>query len=178
MSHHILIVCGYGCHLVPELKGYLDRVIEFCNKHQPKWILLSGGYTQKKSAPGISEAHLMLDYVQPKLTYYPGMMFIDDDSYTSPDNIERAVRRIRSYNPKCLEGDLILTVFCEATRALKIDLLVRHFFGRRADIETASWERMAPTKQIISTLYDLAAIKIPLLARYWRWLRIRKSYRV
>lgn len=176
MSGHIVVVCGYGCHLKPELQEYLDRVVQFANRKEPDCLIFCGGYTQRKSAPGVSEAALLKSYIIPKLKYPPDCVFLEENSYTIPDNIQYAAARIRS--EKLLNQDTELTIFCEATRALKVDLLVRHFFGRRADIETASWELMLPSKQIISTLYDWAAIKLPLLARYFRNKRLQRAKRI
>lgn len=172
---HLVIVCGYGCHLVPELKDYLNRVAEFCNKKRPDYLILCGGFTQRKSAPGKSEAQVMEEYLLTILEHEP-LVIIETHSYTTPDNIANAAERIRACG--LLETNTVITVFCEATRALKVDLLVRHFIGRRANIETASWELMSPTKQIISTIYDLAAIKFPPLASYFRNKRIRRAEQI
>lgn len=176
---HVVLVFGYGCHLVPELEEYLDRVVVFCRLLKPDLVVFCGGFTQRKTAPGMSEARLMAGYVLPPLdqvllpTQLP--FLLEEDSYTTPDNAEKASQI--NY-PGLLSKETKLTVFCEATRALKVDLLIRHFFGRRANIETASWELMSPSKQILSTVYDLAAIKFPSLARYWRNKRIERSYHI
>ena len=176
MARHIVIVCGYGCHLVPELQGYLDRVVRFCNEQQPDCLILCGGFTQRKSAPHRSEAGVMKEYIIPALKYVPKLVYAEENSYTMPDNIENATKRMR--NDGFLEDSTTLTVFCEATRALKTDLLVRHFIRRRATIETASWELMSPAKQIVSTLYDGAAIKPPPLARYFRNQRLKRAEQI
>lgn len=176
MARHIVIVCGYGCHLVPELQGYLDRVARFCNEQQPDCLILCGGFTQRKSAPGRSEARVMKEYIIPALKYAPKLVYTEEDSYTTPDNIENSAKSMR--NDGLLEDSTTLTVFCEATRALKTDLLVRHFIGRRATIETASWELMSPAKQIVSTLYDWAAITFPPLARYFRNKRLQRAEQI
>ena len=176
MAQHIVIVCGYGCHLVPELRGYLDRVVRFCNENKPDCLILCGGFTQRKSAPCISEAMVMEEYLIPRLNYSSKVMYMEESSYTALDNIDNAVKTIR--RDALMEDITSLTVFCEATRALKMDLLVRHFLGRRADIETASWELMSPAKQIVSTLYDWAAIKFPPLAHYFRNKRLKRAEQI
>lgn len=176
-ARHIVVVFGYGCHLVPELKGYLDRVVRFVNERKPDYLFLCGGPTQRKSAPGVSEAGLMRSYLIPRLNYIPGLMFLwEENSYTTPDNAEKTAWRIKE--ERLMDGQTELTVFCEATRALKVDLLVRHFLGRRANIETASWELMSPEKQIIGTLYDWAAIRFPPLARYFRNKRLQRAEQI
>lgn len=175
MSNHAVVVCGYGCHLVPELQKYLDRVIEFANKERPEYLVMCGGFTQRKSAPGISEAALMKSFIIPRLSYTPDYLFLEEDSYTTPDNIERAAKLIRFL---LWTSDTKLTVFCEATRALKVDDAVRYYLSRRANLETSSWELMSPTKQIISMLYDWAAIRFSPLAHYLRNKRIRRAEQI
>lgn len=176
MVQHIVIVCGYGCHLVPELKKYLDKVAQFANQEKPNCLILCGGFTQRKSAPGISEAALMKSYIIPQLKYAPDFVFLEEDSYTSLDNIQKAA--VKVHIKQLMSKETRMTIFCEATRALKVDLLIRHFFGRRADIETASWELMLPQKQIVMTLYDWVAIKSPLLADYFRHKRLQRSEQI
>jgi len=161
---------------VPEQREYIDRVVPFCNKQRPDCLILCGGFTQRKSAPGRSEAMTMKEYIVPSLMYVPQLVYVEEDSYTTPDNFENAAEKIRS--DELLQESTKLTVFCEATRALKTDLLVRHFIGRRATIETASWELMSPAKQIVATLYDWAAIILPLLARYFRNKRLQRAERI
>lgn len=176
MVRHIVIVCGYGCHLVPELQDYLLRVVRFCNENQPDCLIFCGGFTQQKSAPNTTEAEVMKWYVIQRLKYEPKFVYMEENSYTTLDNIENAAKSMREDG--LLAEETLLTVFCEATRALKIDLLVRHFIGRRANIETASWDLMSPAKQIVSTLYEWAAIKFSPLARYFRNKRLERAEQI
>lgn len=173
---HVVIPFGYGCHVNRELEGYLDRQVRFGNERKPDGWVFTGGFTQRKSAPGVSEARLMHDYVIPKLTYAPGLVYLEEDSYTTPDNAEKVSGFLLS--KKILGTQTEITVFCEATRVLKADLLIRHFLGRRVNFETASWELMAPESQVISTLYDWAAIKFPPLARFWRYKRLKRAEQI
>ncbi len=178
MARHIVIVCGYGCHLVPELRGYLDRVAGFANQEKPDCFILCGGFTQKGSAPGISEAMLMKTYIIPQLDYAPELVFLEQNSYTTPDNIQKVANIIRVQDLLNTDPTTRLTVFCEATRALKVDDAVRYCIRRRATIETSSWELMSPTKQIISTIYDWAAIRFPPLASYFRNKRLKRAEKI
>ncbi|MEK7659222.1 MAG: ElyC/SanA/YdcF family protein [Patescibacteria group bacterium] len=155
MARHIVIVSGYGCHLTPELKEYLDRVIRFCNEHQPDCLIFCGGFTNRKTAPDISEAKLMKEYVVPSLKYKLEFVFNEDDSYTTFYNIKNATRIMRA--DRLLQETTKLTTFCETTRGLKLDVLARRFFGRRATIETVSWETASPSKQVASIFYNWVA---------------------
>ena len=173
---HIVIPFGYGCHLLPELRGYLDRIVDFANKNEPDCFLFCGGFTQRKSAPGVSEAALMRGYVIPRLMYVPARVLLEEDSYTTQDNGEKMAKTIHA---ECLmDKKTKLTVCCEAIRALKVDYAVRHYLGRRADIETASWELMSPFKQLIGTIYECIAVHFPPLAWYFRNKRIRRAEQI
>lgn len=173
---HLVKFFGYGCHLDTPLRPYLDRGVMFCNQKRPDCFIFSGGFTQRKTAPGISEARLMNEYVISRLDYSPALIYLDEDSYTTPDSAQNMAKIIKTDN--LVDEKTILTVFCEATRALKVDLLIRHFLGRRANIETDSWELMSPQKQIIATLYDWAAINCSPLARYWHNKRLRRAEQI
>lgn len=169
---HLFAIFGYGCHLNKELRKYLDNNVKFANREKPDCLVFCGGFTQRKSAPGVSEAKLMRDYVIPQLCYTPKYIFLEENSYTTPDNAQKLATTAAWY----LWTDQIkLTVACEATRALKVDDAIRYYLGRRPNIETSSWELMSPTKQIIATLYDWVAIRFPPLARYFRNQRIRRA---
>ena len=172
---HLFAIFGYGCHLNTELKQYLDNNVEFANRERPDCMVFSGGFTQRKSAPGVSEARLMKDYVIPRLCYTPKYILLEEDSYTTPDNARRLAENAEWFS---WTAQTKLTVACEATRALKVDDAIRYYLGRRTNLVTSSWELMSPTKQIISTLYDWAAIRFTPLARYLRNKRIRRAEQI
>lgn len=174
---HIVVVCGYGCHIDTPLRPYLGRVFRFVQDQHPNIVIFCGGFTQKKSAPGVSEARLMQDYTQ--LNEWPAFMLktlTDESSYTTYGNIENASRLIR-YVLK--EKDVQVTIFCEATRAANVIMLARHFMGGLVEsvddisVETASWERADPFKQASNLIYNKLAIKYPLLGLAEREYRRR-----
>ena len=173
--NHIFAIFGYGCHLNNELSMYLDNNVAFANREKPDCLVFCGGFTQRKSAPGVSEAKLMFDYVVPRLSYVPHDTLIEQDSYTTQDNAEKLVSKLGLL---LCSARTKLTVACEATRTLKVDLAVRSFLRRRPYLLTTSWELMSPQKQIISTLYDWVAIKFPPLALYFRNKRIRRAEQI
>lgn len=178
--HHALVVCGYGCHLVHELTHYLDRVVAYANQHRPDTIVLCGGATQQASAPGTTEAALMAIYIRERLEYMPDWV-LEEGSFTTYENIRGAERQLatkflsswRSADPPACD----VTIFCEATRALKVAAMARRFFGfppadgrKPVRIETDSWELMHPNKELIGTLKDFAELYLPGL----NWLHSRK----
>ena len=164
---HVVVVCGYGCHIDTPLRPYLGRVFRFVQDEHPEAIIFCGGFTQKKTAPGVSEANLMHDYT--RADQFPEFMlkvFIEDGSYTTFDNIKKAANIIQGQ----LWGPTHrITIFCEATRAANVVMLARHFMGNLVDsidditVETASWERADPFKQVGNLIYNKLAIKYPWL---------------
>ena len=186
--HKALVVCGYGCHLVPELTHYLDRVVAYANERQPGVIVLCGGPTQQASAPGTTEAALMAIYIRERLNYMPGWL-LEESSFTTHGNMRGAARLLEEFfgsgwhsnaPPAC-----DVTVFCEATRSLKVAAMVRRFFGfppargqQPVRIETDSWELMHPLKELIGTLKDFACLYVPGFADWHAWQRRRRAKRI
>jgi hypothetical protein len=175
-SIHVVLVFGYGCHLVPEYQEYLDRVKRFCDQNHPEVIVFCGGRTQRKTAPGVSEARVMHDYVMPQLSDTP-TVHLEDDSFTTLDNARLAAELLSKTNMFPFRYDRF-TVFSEATRAAEVDMVVRRFFRRRATIETASWEQMAPEKRIASMIWTWLSLRFPSLAEYRRRQRIERSFQI
>lgn len=174
-KRHVVVVCGYGCHLTdPEgrptpLKPYLGKVANFINQHDPDLVVFCGGYTQRKSAPGVSEAGLMSSYLDHDQKIIPGRktLFVNEaNSYTTFKNIEYAANLI---GLESWEGKVRVTIFCEATRSPIVIMLARHFMGNMVasiddiTVETASWERADPFKQAKNLIYNKLAIKFPWL---------------
>ena len=178
-KRHVVVVCGYGCHLRgPEgrptpLIPYLERVAAFINRHDPELVIFCGGHTQRKSAPGVSEAGLMSSYLDHDQMVLPGKRTDfrnEHGSYTTYENIRNAAAAIRNWGFHHARGEKVrITVFCEAQRAPVVDMLARHFMkdlvdkDDHIDIETASWERADPFRQAGNLIRNKLAIKYPFL---------------
>jgi len=181
----IVVVCGYGCNLDSPLKPYLDRVLRFCEERHPVAIILCGGATQQRSFPDETEASVMYKYLKPLEHFHP-MWFVLGGSYTSYENIRDAAVEIDKLRAAPWHGmeprhDEI-TIFCEATRALKVAMLARHFLGfppERGEppvrIETDSWELMHPTLELVGTFKEWLAIRLPFFNDLQSARRMRKS---
>lgn len=171
---------GYGCHSDTPLGWtYLPKIVCFIQKQRPDYIILCGGFTQRKSAPGVSEARLMFDFID---SHYSGALgfILEEDSYTSLENIRNAAQRIRERGDRRVE----ITIFCEATRALSVVWLARRFMSDLVEsiddiiVETASWERADPFKQVWKMIYNRFAARFPHLARRERKRRIRRAEQI
>ena len=172
-KRHVVVVCGYGCHLDTPLRPYLDRVFRFIQDEHPNAVIFCGGFTQKKTAPGVSEAGLMRKYI--KADQFSELMFRvfeEYDSYTTYANIQNAAWRIGNWLIcRGIFGDekIRITIFCEATRAANVIMLARHFMGSFVEsidditVETASWERADPFRQVGNLIHNKLAITCPWL---------------
>lgn len=186
-KRHVLIVCGYGCDVSSPLGSiYLPRVGNFIIRYKPDFVALCGGRTQRQTHPGHSEAGTMSrvlhDYLKTANTH--PVYTLEEDSYTTLENIRGAADRVNLYK-RLHECQVHITIFCEATRALKVAMLARHFFydagivERPGDIviETASWELADPVKEVRNTVYDWFAIRFPRLglAQRARQRRLKRA---
>ena len=140
-------------------------------------LLFTGGPTQQKTAPGVTEAGLMAEYVTKhrERRIRPSDYFKEDTAFTTYDNIARSADWIRNVLPmvdpvskRSFDGTKI-TIFCEATRSANVVMLARHFllpFVKTIDdirVETDSWERADPFKQAGNLVYNKLAITYPQL---------------
>ena len=185
IHRRIVVVCGYGCNLDSPLKPYLNRVARLCELQKPEHVILCGGATQRRTFPGRTEAGVMGEYLSGKIDFrktewIPAWHTLAD-SYTTYENIRDAAKVINGMNG-AINRPNIITIFCEATRALKVAILARHFLGFPPEhgdpdirIETDSWERMHPLKELVGTLKDAGAIYVPWLNTIQRRQREAKS---
>lgn len=194
-QEHILVVMGYGIVFDSPLGNvYLPRIAKFIEE-QKKWttkLILCGGQTQKVTAKrlfgsGMSEAAAMYNWLNEYSRKNWGRPFpfesvIESQSYTAFENIRAASEVIRR-QPSAADGRHI-TIFCEATRSANIVMLARHFMGDLVDsidditVETASWERADPFKQVGDLIYNKLAIHIPWLAKRARKKRLRRAEQI
>jgi hypothetical protein len=180
---HVLVVMGYGCHLDTPLGWiYLPRVARFVREQDPDYVIFCGGLTQRKTAPGISEAWSMNLWVIRELGIGKINSFLVNNSYNSLENIQEAAKMIRRLplGPEKFR----ITIFCEATRAPGVIWLARRFMLGFVDsidditVETASWERADPFKQVWKMIYNWFAVRIPYLARRERRKRIKRAEQI
>ncbi|HUT22399.1 MAG TPA: ElyC/SanA/YdcF family protein [Candidatus Bipolaricaulota bacterium] len=120
----IAIVMGYGCHLSDDLKRYLDMVANFARYNSLAAIICSGGFTNKRSAPGKSEASVIAEYLRSQKVFQP--IHLDESARTTAENLHGA-RKVMA--EKRLRPDRII-IFCDAARAMKVRVLARLILGK------------------------------------------------
>ncbi|GEM_PF-1977505 len=176
----ILLVNGYGCHFDSPLGWiYLPEVVRFIdeNFYRIRLVIPLGGFTQRETAPGISEAGLMAEYLRARCKNIP-LILVEDGSYTTYGNSQKGAEKIEENGP-IDKSKTIIVHFCEATRAANVVMLDRHFLLHLVQtiddiiVRTASWEKANPFKQVGNLIYNKLAISFPWLGLAERELRRR-----
>lgn len=170
MSNTVAVVLGYGCHLTESIKRYLERVAAYESAYKFSVIITTGGFTEKKSAPGISEAWLMANYLKAFGVSAP--VILEERARTTTENLRNVARLIRE---RGLEGKPIM-IFADSCRALKVRLLARLIIGVWPMIRKYDLSRRFTAKLrqwFLATPFDLLGFFIPALERVELRLRAR-----
>lgn len=184
MGLRVGIVCGFGCHLKPEVKFYLDRVAQLIDDYKLDIVISSGGYSQKKSAPNISEANVIDEYLRRSRMGKRGVsFFLEYDSLTTFENIRNGTRKLKDAET---EVDF-LVVFTDSLRALRVKFLVDRFFPQSAPgipivliegIPVITSYRGAADKQLIFTFIECLSYYLPPLQWVLRKIREKRAERI
>ena len=206
-KQHVVIVNGYGCHtsfddrisdrFLEGYRRYLQRVAGFIDTNIPDLLILTGGETKKKSAPGRSEAKVMWEYIFPRMIkasrdrYLQGKnknVMFDERSFTTWDNSACAyLALLKAIGAGVIRNEPCrITHFCEAHRAPVVNMCDRNFliwFVQNLNdlrVETESWELADPFRQVKNLIYNKLAIKYPWLglAERERRKRIKRAEQI
>ena len=154
------IVCGYDIILDKNLIKYLKNVINISEKNQIYNLILSGGYTSKKS--NISEARLMFDFIQNQNRQFN--LILEEESLTTLHNLLEAKRIIDNLGISCD----ILYIFCDDVRFIKVSLLSKIIFKSQC-IKVINLARKEPIiwyfVQIPSTVFQVLGAMFPLIEK-------------
>lgn len=154
------MVLGYGCHLTEKMQRYLDEVVAFVKTDPVAWVVATGGYTNKRSAPRTSEAKMMAKYLRGH-----GIAVITENAaQTTCENFEGISRIIlqRKMRPSSI------VVFCNKTHALKARLIGRVILGVWPEIKPVNVLGISTNeicKQIIATPLDMLSLWVPFLKK-------------
>jgi len=154
----LVVVLGYGCHLTEPMRKYLDLVARFVKKNKVVAIIATGGYTNRKSAPGISEARMMAAYLEEQGVTAP--ILLEEMAVTTNQNLRGVARIIRERQLT----DKRVIIFCDNARSLKVKILARLILGYWPETKTYELTRglVAKIKQlVIATPLDVFASRFP-----------------
>lgn len=157
-----VLVCGYGCRLSPEMELYLNKVVEFVKINNVRAIITSGGKTNRRSAPGISEAGLMADYLKAQGVTMP--VYLDGEAITTTGNIEGATQYLTKLGMKPEQ----LVIFCDSCRSLKVKLITEVLLGCWPTVHTFDLTKHFKKKlsqYCIRTPLEILALYFPVLKK-------------
>lgn len=176
----VIVVNGYGTILDSPLgKIYLPRVKRVIEEQRPEMVIFCGGKTFLKTMPNDSEASIMQGWIEQNLDPMacPCLGYqIEDTSYTTFENSQGAAYIMKKqawrFWAEGRRGYFRIIHCCEATRAANVIVLDRYFMIERdclvkdiddITVETASWERADPFKQVGNLIHNKLAITSPWL---------------
>lgn len=171
MKPQIIIVCGYvycldSNHLLSSgCTRFLLKVIEYCFWNSSvRWIVVSGGFSRKKTLPQWSEALVMKEFLNGKIPQ-PISITEENESLTTLENLKNTREMVRSWEVSTGEKPLII-IFCDAVVALRVKLLAKRVFkDYEVHIETHDLSPLKDAeKQFLACAVDLAAYYFPPLA--------------
>jgi len=154
----LVVVLGYGCHFTEPMKNYLNSVVSFVATNGVTAIVATGGYTNRKSAPGISEAGMMAAYLKEHGVTVP--ILLDETAVTTNENL-RSVPRITHERGLT---DKRVVIFCDNARSLKVKILARLILGHWPETKTYELTKglVSKIKQfVIATPLDILASQFP-----------------
>lgn len=161
-NNALVVVLGYGCHLTEPMKKYLDFIVSFTKAGNVAAIITTGGYTNRKSAPGISEAGMMATYLMERDIATP--IFLEETAITTNENLCSVLRIAREQK---LTNKRVV-VFCDSARSFKVRILARLILGRWPEIKTYELTKglIPKIKQLlIATPLDVLASQFPFLEK-------------
>jgi hypothetical protein len=162
-----MLICGFGCHLNDSLSGYLNRAVALCKALKPHYVVFSGGATQQRTAPGLTEAQVMYDFVVPRCGELTGTDWIcDHNAFTSVENVINTKRALLEHT---VPGRLL--TYTDASRTLKVRLGT-YWLMREWQITQETYDLHSnPVNQVVSLALEAPMIIIPALHKPWSLYR-------
>ena len=166
-SQPVLVVLGYGCHLSVRMQNYLDTVLAYARKHKPIAVITTGGFTNQKSAPGVSEATMMKRYLEHNGLEAP--VYTDETACSTVENLRNSAGLLLQHG---LHQHPVV-VFCNRAHAAKVAGLAWLYLTRMPTIKTYALSR--DMKTYLDQLF--VATPLTLLATQVEWLERREMRR-
>jgi hypothetical protein len=173
----VLAVLGYGCHLTEALKQYLLEVTYFLRwqdmgQNTRIIIITSGGFTNHSSAPNVSEAKMMADFLK-EHTFCE--ILTDRKARTTRENIY-GVSEVLKRND--LNPDKVF-IFCDKLREIKVSFFAKRVLKTPFEVITHDFHKgwKSWVKQAVATPLTLVGFYLPILHKIEILLRKRKMVR-
>lgn len=159
----LVIVLGYGCHLHEEMKNYLRLVAGWTRNRGDMVVITTGGFTNPNSAPGVSEASMMADYLLKIGVDVP--IILEENARTTRENLlnVRGILYEQNLQPESV------TIFSDSIRGFKVKVLAKAIFKIRP-IKfigynlTRNWKSKAK-QMLIGTPVEILGHYLPLVEK-------------
>lgn len=168
----VVVVCGYGVKLTPNLRHYLDEVVRYLDgKDTHVEVITSGGFTNPREKPNVSEAGLMAGYLRSK-NGFRNDIFREDRALTTLQNLRFAKKHLSQRRPPQI------TIFCDSVQAFKVEFLAKRIFrGSKVvvrGIDFGRTEKETIIQLCLSTPLVILGYYLPPLDWFLLWLRKKK----
>jgi len=158
------VVLGYGCHLTLPVRRFLDAVADDIlaatggrsESGDPPLLITSGGFTNQRTAPGISEARRFAEALFDRGVGLP--VVLDEAARTTLENL-RGVGAILEM--RGIAGRDVV-VCCDAIRQDKIRYVARRLWRSQPTLWLYDLDRTKVQRWIQRTgglLFDAAALR-------------------
>lgn len=171
-DNEVVVICGCGTKLTPDIRDYLNKVVQYLSGRDIQIeVITSGGFTNPRKRPNVSEAGLMAGYLRSQ-SGFKNDIFQEDRALTTLQSLRFARRHLGNRRP----GQV--TVFCDISRIIKIQFLSERIFrGSKVVVRGSDFGRT--TKEILlqlclSTPLEILCYYLPPLDRFLLWYRKRK----
>jgi hypothetical protein len=157
MKPEICAVLGYSCHLTPLVRRYLDSVCRDLKTTPPETVLFfSGGFTMDATAPGVSEARMMADYLG---AHIDREHVLDEQARTTLENLRNLARTCRDRGIAASS----VVICCDRVRRKKIAHVARRLLGGPPQLWCYDLERSplhSAVQQTLGLAFDALAVRL------------------
>ncbi len=161
-----IIILGYGCN--PNgyrIEDYLAFSVEIKKELGNDYLFLpSGGFTNPRQFPGISEAGMMKERLLEISNSNIPFLDIEQGSFTTNQNLENCAQIIKKYDIS------EVVVICDSIRALKVKIIAKRYLDNCTikiigfDFKRSLKEKL---RQIPATIKDILSLFFPQIEEYY-----------
>lgn len=157
----LVVVVGHIRHLFPithAMKQFLLVVADYIYYHpNVELVIASGGCTNKKSAPHLSEAEVIADFLRKEEVKVP--ILLENSACTTKENLLGVKRKLEEEQIK----PKVILIFCEKSRQWKIRFFAKRILGNSFIL----LKQNLGTKPIVNFLQIAVVTPLEIIAHYF-----------
>jgi uncharacterized SAM-binding protein YcdF (DUF218 family) len=120
LSGKVVVIMGYGCHLTAVVRAYLDKAVKAIAADDI--VIATGGFTNAISAPGVSEAMVIADYLVGQ--GLRNQIITEETARTTNENLQQTARLLKKLGWRGR-----ITICCDYYMQIKVRILERFILG-------------------------------------------------